>query len=102
MEELRRKLYSRKFVVAAFSILATFVSAWAGEMAWDMALGMAWKVAVAYIGIEGMADLVGRFKTTPPTATVGTGYGSMGNLPTSPSMLAANPLGEREQGSLVQ
>lgn len=62
MTELKRKLYSRKFVVAVFSILGTFVSAWAGDLAWDMALGMAWKVAVAYIGIEGLADLASRFK----------------------------------------
>lgn len=62
MTELKRKLYSRKFVVTLFSILSVFISAWAGELAWDMALGMAWKVAVAYIGIEGLADLVSRVK----------------------------------------
>lgn len=45
-----------------FTVLGTFVSAWAGELAWDMALGAAWKVAVAYIGIEGLADLASRLK----------------------------------------
>ena len=60
MAELKRKLYSRKFALALFTVLGTFVSAWAGELAWDMALGAAWKVAVAYIGIEGLADLIGR------------------------------------------
>lgn len=62
MSDLKQKLYSRKFAVAVFSILGTFISAWAGELAWDMALGMAWKVAVAYIGIEGLADMASRYK----------------------------------------
>ena len=67
MEELRRKLYSRKFAVTLFTVLGTFVSAWAGELAWDMALGVAWKVAVVYLGVEGLGDIAQRFKSPPKT-----------------------------------
>ena len=56
LTNIKELLGSKKFKVLAFSVIGLVCAVLSEKMTADAAFGMGWKIVLAYIGAQGLAD----------------------------------------------
>ena len=56
---------SRKFLATVAAVLAALAAALSGEIAWQEATRQIVVVVFAYLGVEGTADAISRWRASP-------------------------------------
>lgn len=61
--EFLARLSSRKFLLVVAGIVFYILGGALGHFSWDVVSDAIWKIVGGYVGVEGLADIISRFKS---------------------------------------